>query len=238
MRFYRPIRDIRAITFDLDDTLYNNEPVIQKADKSLRIFLESNYPETSKLSQTEWFQIKKTVIADNPAFRSDMGELRLRSLEIALARDVEPENVKAAAKACFDHFYDARSDFKVEQSVLDTLSELSKHVPLVAITNGNVDPRKIGIADFFQYHLHASVTRPMKPHRAMFDEASDFLQIVPQHILHVGDNLVKDILGAAQAGYQTAWYACNRTMNINNEPVRVLPNIELSCLDELTALVG
>ena len=29
MRFYRPLGRISALTFDLDDTLYDNRPVIQ-----------------------------------------------------------------------------------------------------------------------------------------------------------------------------------------------------------------
>ena len=30
MKFYRPLGPIKAITFDLDDTLYDNHPVIRK----------------------------------------------------------------------------------------------------------------------------------------------------------------------------------------------------------------
>ena len=74
----------------------------------------------------------------------------------------------------------------------------------------------------------------MKPAREMFDEAAEHLGIAPKHILHVGDNLIKDVKGAINAGYQAAWFACNRQMKLANEPVSVLPHIALDNLNELT----
>lgn len=35
MRFYRPLGRISALTFDLDDTLYDNRPVILRDRKSV-----------------------------------------------------------------------------------------------------------------------------------------------------------------------------------------------------------
>lgn len=32
MRFYRPLSPVRAMTFDLDDTLYDNRPVMDKTE--------------------------------------------------------------------------------------------------------------------------------------------------------------------------------------------------------------
>ena len=33
MEFFRRLHDIRAISFDLDDTLYDNRPVIERAEQ-------------------------------------------------------------------------------------------------------------------------------------------------------------------------------------------------------------
>ena len=33
MRFYRPLGRISALTFDLDDTLYDNRPVILRTER-------------------------------------------------------------------------------------------------------------------------------------------------------------------------------------------------------------
>lgn len=243
MQFFRPLSTVKAITFDLDDTLYNNEPIIRRAETALRQHISENYPKAAALSTKQWHQLKTTSISNNPNLASDMGELRRTILRMALAADFDitsSENnaqntaLETAVSACFDCFYDARSDFTLAEDVHQTLALLSQHMPLVAITNGNVNAKKVGIDKYFKRIYHASVTRPMKPARAMFDEAAQALSLPPENILHVGDNLQKDIYAAINAGFQSAWFACNRPMRLSTEPVSVLPHLVLDNLAELT----
>jgi putative hydrolase of the HAD superfamily len=77
----------------------------------------------------------------------------------------------------------------------------------------------------------------MKPSQVMFDLAKNHLGMASHEILHVGDNLEKDVMGARKAGFKTAWYAINRQMDLMNEATSVLPDIELSSLSELLELV-
>ncbi len=44
MRFYRPLRPLRALTFDLDDTLYDNRPVIARTERESLLFLQNYHP--------------------------------------------------------------------------------------------------------------------------------------------------------------------------------------------------
>ena len=44
-----------------------------------------------------------------------------------------------------------------------------------------------------------------KPARGIFDALSGRLGIAPERILHVGDQLVADVAGAAAVGMRTAW---------------------------------
>ena len=244
MQFFKPINTIKAITFDLDDTLYNNEPIIRQADATLNAHLKQNYPNAGALTPEQWQQLKRDAIAANPSLSSDMGKLRLTVLKAALAKDVlststgeisnkDNDRLTKAATECFDCFYNARSEFELPQEVHNTLLSLSRQLPLIGITNGNVNSEKIGIAPYFDVILHASTTRPMKPSRVMFDEAARRLNIAPKHILHVGDNMTKDIYGAINAGFQSAWFACNREMHLPRERISVLPHVVLEHLDEL-----
>jgi len=241
MQFFKPVNTIKAITFDLDDTLYNNDPIIRQADAALNAHLQRHYPKAAALSPEQWQQLKRDAIAANPSLSSDMGKLRLIVLKAALANDINgttsqdcaDDELEKAAIECFNCFYTARSEFELAQEVHDTLLALSNQLPLIGITNGNVDPEKIGLAPYFNVILHASTSRPMKPARAMFDEAADILGIEPKNILHVGDNMAKDIYGAINAGFQSAWFACNREMHLPRESVSVLPHVVLEHLDEL-----
>ena len=40
MRFYRPLGRISALTFDLDDTLYDNRPVILRTEREALTFVQ------------------------------------------------------------------------------------------------------------------------------------------------------------------------------------------------------
>ncbi len=44
MHFYRPLERISAITFDLDDTLYDNRPVIARTEQQSVAFYNSIIP--------------------------------------------------------------------------------------------------------------------------------------------------------------------------------------------------
>lgn len=237
MIVYRPLPAIKAISFDLDDTLYNNDHVIVKAEQALQTLLQANYPKAAALSVQQIKQIKRQLIDGNQDLRSDMGELRRLTLERMLNNDVDdPQLLQAAVQRCFNHFYTARSDFRIDENSCSLLIKLAKTVPLVAITNGNVDVSKIGLEGVFKFVLRASLQRKRKPFSDMFDETAQRLAVAPKHILHVGDNLKNDVYGAYKAGLSSAWLAVNRKMNLNNEPVRVLPNIQLLNLSELVAV--
>ncbi|QJR81218.1 HAD-IA family hydrolase [Alteromonas pelagimontana] len=238
MRFYRPISAIKAMTFDLDDTLYDNSPVIEAAEKALLAHITSRYPKTSALPKHEWQKIQRGLISQTPELASDMGQLRLRTLRAALQHDITAEDVlDIAAQECFDCFYGARSNLQLEEHVHEVLAVLSQRIPLIGITNGNVDAQRIGIQPYFSTIYHASLERPMKPHPHMFDEAVAHINVPHAQILHVGDNLIKDVYGAISAGFQAAWFACDRPMILNQEPVHVLPHVALDSFDELLLLV-
>jgi FMN phosphatase YigB (HAD superfamily) len=109
---------------------------------------------------------------------------------------------------------------------------------LAAITNGNVNCEAIGIDKYFTHTIQANPEYPMKPSPAMFDLISTKLGIAPQNILHVGDDLEKDVEGAIKAGYQSAWLAVNRPMQLKNERfARLLPHVQLDSLKDLKRLV-
>ncbi|MCW8109860.1 HAD-IA family hydrolase [Alteromonas ponticola] len=237
MKFYRPLKPVRALTFDLDDTLYDNGPIIRAAEAALNSHLKKHHPTAANLAPSDWKKIQADLISANPALASDMGQLRMQSLLTALSDELAEHALEDAAKACFDHFYDKRSDFEIEQQIHSCLAKLSQKVPLIAITNGNVNPEKIGIAGYFKHFFHANTDLPMKPAPALFKAAIDELDCQPEQILHVGDNLIKDVQGAINAGMQTAWYAHDRGMIMRKEKATLLPHVELQSLDDLLLLI-
>jgi HAD superfamily hydrolase (TIGR01549 family) len=238
MIYYKKLKPIQAITFDLDDTLYENTSVIVKAEHSLIEFMHNQYPVTKDVNKDFWRSQQKAHFLANPSLKNDMGELRRLSLESGfMALGLSGDKLDVAIKRCFEHFYFQRSNFSLHKDIHSLLKSLSDRLPLVAITNGNVNLQQIGLDDYFSACFQASVELPMKPNKAMFVAAQAHLNIPPENILHVGDSLQKDIYGALKAGYQTAWYAEDRKMNMLNEKTHVLPHVQLSQLTQLLAIV-
>lgn len=238
MIFYKRLAAIKAMTFDLDDTFYDNHPYIRKAEQQLFDYLFQRYPALADLGVDGWRAARQQVLSDAPILKHDMIRLRKQVLECLFKTiTMSPDEIPEAVQAAFDFFYDKRSNFTVNPEYQQLLNWLSQRIPLVAITNGNVDLERIGIAQYFVTSLHASVEQPMKPHPKMFKLAQEELNIPENNILHIGDNLRKDVAGAIQAGFQAAWYAENRKMDLSTEKATLLPHVRLDNLQQLRSLL-
>lgn len=238
MIVFKPLSHIRAISFDLDDTLYDNMPYIHEAQRALNEFILKHYPIASVISQDKWQEIRSSTLQEQPELFNDLGLLRTTVISKGFVLAGMPHHlIPNAVAKCFDFFYFKRSDFQVDESVRKVLKKLSQRVPIAAITNGNVDCKAIGIEKYFSCIIQASPSHPMKPNSAMFDYVSQTLKIPSKNILHVGDDLDKDVKGASDAGYQTAWLAVNRPMNLRQEKVSILPHVQLHELKQLSKLV-
>lgn len=234
MIFYRPVTQVNAMTFDLDDTLYDNMPYIYQAEQALTDYIAAHYPDAAKLTKSAWMGHKQQALADEPNIKYDMGKLRLATLRLGLAASgYVGAELDAAAQECFTYFYQQRSNFTVAPAYCEVLEQLAQAMPLVAITNGNVDVNAIGLGQYFTHVYHANIDNRAKPHADMFDKAQQALALPSRQILHVGDNLVNDVLGAYHNGFKSAWYAADRPMLLRQEPTRCLPDVQLTQFSDL-----
>ena len=237
MKFYKGMETPKAITFDLDDTLYANHDIIVHAEIALLAFIHQHYPQAQHTNRAYWQSYSRQLTKARPELLNDMSLLR----RLTLAQGFQGcgytgDRLDAAVEECYSYFYFERSDFHVVEPLVELLRLLSKKVPLVAITNGNVDVERIGLHGIFRHTFKASLSQPRKPDSTMFLKASDSLGLAPHQCLHVGDNFQADIQGAINAGFKAAWYAYDPLREMNNEAVSVLPHIVLDRLDELLDL--
>ena len=234
MIFYKKVCPFQAITFDLDDTLYDNNVHMPVAESAFMAELHQAFPETTNIAKSEWRQYRVNALNLQPQLKNDMGELRkhiLRQLFESLG--LSGSALSAAIEHSFARFYFHRSNFKVEDNIHSLLKSLAERYPLVAITNGNVNLEQIGLSPYFKHTFKAHLDQPMKPHGAMFEATQCALNLAANRILHVGDNLHNDVLGAIKAGFQSAWYAHDRAMMVKEESMFLLPNVQLNKLTEL-----
>ena len=160
MRFYRRLLPFHAISFDLDDTLYSNQPIMLATEKKMLAYFADVLSDVQLTTRPAsfnfhfWWQFRQQAITQRPELIHDVGLLRQQSYYLG-ARSL---GLNAAAATLFAdnalaYFVEQRSDFTLSAHTHNFLTYLKKQRPLVAITNGNVDTDKIGLSQYFDYHF-------------------------------------------------------------------------------------
>lgn len=238
MHFYRPLRPVAAMTFDLDDTLYDNRPVIDRTTKASHAALQAFHPALRDFSVGQYQQVRERLLADEPEIYHDVSEWRRRAVEQSML-DVglaSAQAIKGASEvmATFARF---RSNIDVPKENHATLATLAQHIPLVAITNGNAEPHLCGLDRYFQFILRAGPDGRAKPYEDMYRTAAERLNLSPERIMHVGDDLTTDVAGAVRFGMQACWINLHGRDLMRTTDARLLPTLEISQLASLTALL-
>src|SRR5690606_22869680 len=98
---------IRAITLDLDDTLWPIWPTIEHAEAVLHRWLADAAPRTAALLLTPGMlqQLREATLQERAELAHDMSALRLEALRTALRRAGEDP---ALAEPAFEAFFAAR----------------------------------------------------------------------------------------------------------------------------------
>jgi HAD superfamily hydrolase (TIGR01549 family) len=238
MKFYRPFAAIKAITFDLDDTLYDNYPVILKTTTESHAALQAFHPALHDFTPAAYQALRDELLRREPEIYHDVSEWRRRSVELAMLNaGLSTAAAFTGAAQVMDVFHHWRSQVDMPDETHRTLQELAEKVPLVAITNGNAQPEKLGLAGYFQFSLRAGPDGRAKPWQDMYQLAAQRLNIPPQHILHVGDDLTTDVAGSLRGGMQACWINLRQSNLMHINDARLLPHIEISRLASLTSLL-
>ena len=90
--------------------------------------------------------------------------------------------------------------------VPETLATLNARYRLGALTNGNADVHRIGIGHWFHFVVNAAEAKALKPEPAIFQRALELAGVSAAQAVHVGDDPVRDVQGAAAIGMRTVWF--------------------------------
>ncbi len=194
---------IRAITFDLDDTLWPVAPVIERAEHAMHAWLGRNCPEVTEQYDVAGLRgLRERIGAEQPHLAHDFSALRRRSLEAALHdHGYDGAHVEGA----FRVFYAARQEVTLYEDALPLLESLQGRFRLGSISNGNADLVTIGLDHLFPVRIHARQLGHAKPSPEIYRAACEALECEPHEVLHVGDDPELDVAAARRAGLHAAW---------------------------------
>ncbi|KZN60293.1 HAD-IA family hydrolase [Pseudoalteromonas luteoviolacea] len=232
MRFNRAISPIKVLSFDLDDTLYNNHPIILNAIEAMQSYLQS-IPEWANQQGDYWLKCRRHIGETQPHLKDDVTNWRKVALEYGMSQlAFTNEEIARHSSNAYQAFANARSNITVAQSVLSLLQALDKKYTLIAITNGNVEVEKFNLAGVFTHVYLAGPDGKAKPNTALFERACHDLKVNPSEILHIGDSLDTDVQGANLAGCHSVW--------LNNQSAsyayKGLADIEIQDIHQLAFL--
>lgn len=194
---------VRAITLDLDDTLWPFAPIGARIERVLDGWMRQHSPATAAMFPVPAMRaLRERVWRENPQLAYDLGTLRRMTLEIAL-RDSGGDI--GLLDAAYDAFYAERNRVEFYPDALDALARIADRVPVVALSNGNADLDRVGIGHLFAFGLHAREHGAAKPEASIFLAACHRLGHAPELVLHVGDHVEADVAGAARAGLRSCW---------------------------------
>lgn len=198
-----PTGTVRAICFDLDNTLWEVEPVLNRAERILADWLARRYPLIPRrFSPAAMLEVRAALLAEQPHQAHDLSFLRRETIarcaaEVGYKRDMAPE--------AFAVWLAARNQVEPYGEVIASLEFLASRFRLATLSNGNADLEVIGLAHHFEVTLSAGALGYAKPDPRAYTALAEALTLKPAEILFVGDEPHADVDGPRTAGMQTVW---------------------------------
>lgn len=200
---------IKAVIFDLDNTLYDY-------DKLNICALDSTYKWFSKLTTTTEDEFKQAFYLAREEIKSHMGscaaqhnrllyfqrtceKLRLNPIKYSLDLYEEYWNYMLNNMVLSYGILDLFKKLKNNNIKIGICTDLTSHIQHRKI-------KKLGIADFIDVFVSSEEAGVEKPDLHIFNMTLDKLKVKPKETIFVGDSYNKDILGAYNVGMFPVWY--------------------------------
>jgi len=146
--------------------------------------------------------LRADVASRHPGQRHDLTWLRRQALaeQFAAAGYASPPVDEA-----LEVFFGGRNRVALYADVRPALERLRTKYRLFAVSNGNADLARCGIADLFEGHITAAAAGAAKPDARIFGLLLREAGVEPIEVLHIGDDPLADVVGATRAGMQSVW---------------------------------
>ena len=220
---------IRHIFFDLDHTLWDFERnsaatfellfEMHKLPLDLKEFLDIYVP----ANKVYWKLYREGKIG-----KEQLRYARLSEVFTKCNFKASDRLIREMADGYIEHLSSFTHVFDHTHHVLEYLS---KDYPLHILTNGfaEIQSKKLqgaGLADFFDLVINAEDVGYKKPDPQIFSIATSRLGALPNEVIHIGDDLEADIIGARNSGWNAIHFDKEGEFNHKHCPI-------VNCLSEI-----
>ena len=218
----RMARKIRAVTFDLWQTLLLEDGELGRKRAELRIsgtskaLTNAGYRfSEERLWEAYWNCAKACNVIRAQGRDVSFGEqidIFIERIRAGLSRDLPKSRVTEIATAYDKAFLEYPLSLDVDAAT--TLAKLKEQgYALGLISNTGMTPgatfrvymEQVGILAYFDTLIFSDEARLAKPTPEVFHLALNALEVPPDMAVHVGDDRSKDVAGAAAAGMRSIW---------------------------------
>ena len=207
------INEIQMITFDLDDTLWDNKPTITNAEIKTRKWIEEKVGAIEWGDLNDFLQLREALIRKDKSIAWDISKLRIEIFKEKIKGLVSNDEITKLAEEAFSYFLKKRHEIELFPGVEDALKALSENYMLGVLTNGNADIYKLSIGKYFEFSISSLEAQNSKPNKSHFELAKSHLpNLKYSEMLHIGDHQINDILGAHALGIEVLWFNNTRAM--------------------------
>lgn len=228
---------ITLITLDLDNTLWDVDRIILRAEREMLDWLRSNAPTSLEHYHPEHLpDIRSTVSQRHGDKLHDLTFMRIEVLaEVMQRAGYDPGTSRELANRAFEVFFAGRNRVEFFPGALQMLRGLSGRYKIIALTNGNADITRAGLADYLSGAVSAADIGKSKPSAEMFLAPLESLNVRPEQAIHIGDNLIDDIQGANAVGMHSIWTNLRGEDRCPDDP---MPSREVRTLEDVAAAVA
>jgi putative hydrolase of the HAD superfamily len=217
---------IKAIIFDLDDTILDNEPLVEgQVRQAISVMIERGF--RADLEEA----VKKII----EIIRGDVRLDKFR--ELAKYYDHEDDEIVEAGK----HKYKTANieNLRCFPGTRDVLDELNGKFKLVLLTQGNPEQqqKKIDMLDIREYFDFAFTPEDEGKREALKD-ALEVLELNPNEILVVGDRIDVEIAFGNDMGMKTVRLLKGKYRNMVPENDGERADFEIRDLNEVLDIVN
>ena len=187
---------IKAILFDLDDTLYEEKLFVKSGFKEVAKFIEDKF----KINKKDFYKILVNIF--NEGVRGNIFNLALERMNIIFDEDIIASMVKI--------YRDHNPKIKLAEDVESLLIKLKKVYSLGIITDGYFEVQKkkvqaLKLEELFDIIIYTDRygREFWKPNVFGYKLALKNLEVSPEETVYIGDNPYKDFIGAKETGITT-----------------------------------
>lgn len=233
---------IRALCFDLDDTLFDYRGFMAGCEDHLCDMVSDLLGVAPPKCRRTYRKAKGDLYRDRPLDPAifDWTE-RISTLVSALGFEPEEATIEWLRSNFWQRFISVIEPYPDSKPVLEALRRSGRRTAVISNGIREIQMMKVerlGLSGLFDVDVYSSDVAVNKPAPGIFRRCLKELGISAEDSLMVGDLTYVDVKGAKAVGMRTCWFRSGAHAGIEPSDASEEPDLVVSRLSEIPGMIG